>query len=666
MQRALSANDQRELLVRLDRLEYARLDAEQATADRAKSLDAAEAARAELTARLDRLEQEQADAASAADTRLVEAIAQAQRRADEALAAAADRPDPDAAAAAVRAELDATVERLEADRAREAEATRSELAAALQRIEEVHREATDAGLSDEDRRRLDDLGRGAESAQAHIDALREQIDTNLGRLGERVDALAATEDLGALRNQVEGELAGLRDRIGNAGDDQQEQVRTWLEDARRERDELRAAAERASAQVDELRRSLDERDRASASAAQAVEQDVVDAMGGELEALRGAEQSLRMRLADLEAAGAAATRRIDEVQAAADEARNRDDDAHRRIDELAAAAVRDDEAHERIDAVAATAEAAAGRVESVRDDAAGLVREATEIAEATARRLDELGGDVDHRFTALADEQAEIRARAAQIGELADRLDAVDRGAGGVLADVRALRERADEIAAAAEQARTAGEVVAGKIDSLDGRVRGLGTDMAAGRERLDSLDARLGRFGQDVAESGLRDARRGPGSERARPTESARRPSWPRRSTLRIAESRAPASRGRAARRRRGAIAGRACSRAHAPRSALEEVKAGLTSAGQAAVHRPPRGRAGQEGRQGRRPALRRHRGLPAAAGRRPQQRPGRAARAPAPRRAAAPALASAQAGGRQARAARRLRRRRPADAPC
>ncbi len=191
MQRALSANDQRELLVRLDRLEYARLDAEQATADRAKSLDAAEAARAELTARLDRLEQEQADAASAADTRLVEAIAQAQRRADEALAAAADRPDPDAAAAAVRAELAATVERLEADRAREAEATRSELAAALQRIEEVHREATDAGLSDEDRRRLDDLGRGAESAQAHIDALREQIDTNLGRLGERVDALAA-------------------------------------------------------------------------------------------------------------------------------------------------------------------------------------------------------------------------------------------------------------------------------------------------------------------------------------------------------------------------------------------------------------------------------------------------------------------------------------------
>ncbi len=278
-----------------------------------------------------------------------------------------------------------------------------------------------------------------------------------------------------------------------------------------------------------------------------------------------------MRLADLEAAGAAATRRIDEVQAAADEARNRDDDAHRRIDELAAAAVRDDEAHERIDAVAATAEAAAGRVESVRDDAAGLVREATEIAEATARRLDELGGDVDHRFTALADEQAEIRARAAQIGELAERLDAVDRGAGGVLADVRALRERADEIAAAAEQARTAGEAVAGKIDSLDGRVRGLGTDMAAGRERLDSLDARLVRFGQEVAESGLqtRAALEGQATELRQELAAVRR----------IAESASSAS--EAGARRVEALQAELSSAL----VALEEVKAGLTSAGQDAV---------------------------------------------------------------------------------
>src|SRR3954466_4924967 len=51
---------QRELLARLERLERARMDAEQAAQDRPRALAAAEPARHELTARLDRLERQRA------------------------------------------------------------------------------------------------------------------------------------------------------------------------------------------------------------------------------------------------------------------------------------------------------------------------------------------------------------------------------------------------------------------------------------------------------------------------------------------------------------------------------------------------------------------------------------------------------------------------------
>ena len=66
------------------------------------------------------------------------------------------------------------------------------------------------------------------------------------------ESAAAVE---ALRRDHAGALERLEALRG-----QQEQVRTWLDEARRERDEFRAAGERTVAQVEELRRSLEERE----------------------------------------------------------------------------------------------------------------------------------------------------------------------------------------------------------------------------------------------------------------------------------------------------------------------------------------------------------------------------------------------------------------------
>ena len=704
VQRALAAGgggDDKELLARLERLERAKLDAEQATYDRNRALDVAEAARAELAARLDRLERQRAESSAAADARLATAVAEAQRSAEEALAEARRRADEsrttvearlaeiekgrsgasevrqtelvtqleqvraehEEAAQAARAELAATLDRLERDRAREAEASRAELAAALQRVEQVQREAdalreqltsvtVEHAEAGDDRRRLDDLARDAEASRARIDGLRDelasaadvaglreeiaalrtgaaeletlraqlgalqagaseietlrsQLDavqagagdlerfrselTNLqasaadlmalrgqvetlrgglpdleplrARLDElqaRVDAPRATDDLDGLRAElasvresaaalpaVREELAALRasaDELETLRRDhgaalarleelraQQEQVRTWLDEARRERDEFRAAGERTVAQVEELRRSLEERESAPAiPAEQAVERDVVDAMGGEVDALRNAEQALRMRLAELTAAGEATTRRIDELAdaervvgarleqltAAADNVREdalarvaevaaANDATVRRLDEVAAAserldevaaanerrldemaaaveAVRAAEADPRIDQALAGAGEAAARVEEL---AAAV--EAVRAAEADPRIDDAVAAAA--RAEALAADGAKAgRDAASNIEELQERLDAVDRGAGGVLSDVRALRDRLDEVSTVARAAQEAASGGHPELEELRAAVARLGGEVEAARSQVE------------------------------------------------------------------------------------------------------------------------------------------------------------------------------------
>ena len=272
VQRALAAGgnggsslDERELLARLERLERARLDAEQTVHDRGLALDTAETARAELAARLDRLERQRAESSAAADARLATAVAEAQRRAEEAVAEAGRRADEsralvesrlaeiergrsggsdvrqaeliaqlervraehEEAAQAARTELADTLERLERDRTREAEGARAELAAALERVEHVQREADalreqltavtlERHEAGDDRRRLDELARDADASRGRIDSLREEL-APLRDGAADVDALRA--EISALRDgstdldAVRGEIETLRQRL---------------------------------------------------------------------------------------------------------------------------------------------------------------------------------------------------------------------------------------------------------------------------------------------------------------------------------------------------------------------------------------------------------------------------------------------------------------------
>jgi chromosome segregation ATPase len=591
-----SGSDDKELLARLERLERAKLDAEQDSHDRGRALDVAEAARAELAARLDRLERQRAESSAAADARLATAVAEAQRRAEEAVQesarraaeveaklaqietapAGADqsqleqvRAEHEEAVQAARAELAATIDRLERERAREAEAARAELAAALQRVEHVQREAdalreqlttvtVEHAEAGDDRRRLDDLAREFEATRARIeelrdvdalrdevaglrasaadiaavraelealqtgagdleafraelaalqasaadlDALRGQVEALRGgvpdieplreqvaALPARLDALQAgleaarsTADLDAVRTEIAAlrentaELSALRAEIAQVESlrrdhaaaleqiealrGQQDQVRGWLDEARRERDEFRAAGERTVAQVEELRRSLEERENdPTIPAAQAVERDVVDAIGGQVEALR-------MRLAELTAAGEATGRRIDEL--AAVEARidaqldNAREDALGRVAEVAAA---NDATATRLEELAS----AAGRVDELFAAVEALKGEDPRIGElfAAIEELRSAGPDprVDELFAAVEalkaddpriDEAVKAgRDNTSAVEELQERLSEVDRGAGGVLADVRALRDRLDEVSTLARSAR--------------------------------------------------------------------------------------------------------------------------------------------------------------------------------------------------------------------
>src|SRR5215217_4196356 len=230
-----------DLLARMDRLEHARLDEDEA---RMSALKAAEAARAELAQRLERAEADRARAAEAIEGRVADAVAEATRRAEEAIEESRRRADTarssfesriveleklrsggaeaqqadivtqlervraehEEAVQAARHELAATLEGIERDRERDAEAARAELHAALERVEHVQRES-DAlreqltkvtverheaeGLAGEERRRLAELQRDAEETRARIDGLRESADAARDEARAEVAALRA-------------------------------------------------------------------------------------------------------------------------------------------------------------------------------------------------------------------------------------------------------------------------------------------------------------------------------------------------------------------------------------------------------------------------------------------------------------------------------------------
>ena len=256
LQRALagvpSELDRHEQQARLEKLERARSDGEEAAQ---RALAAAEAATSRVSARLEQIERDRVEAATVADARLTEAVAAAEARAVEAISDAARRFDArvaemgggadvtaqlervraehEEAAQAARNELAETLERLERDREREREAARAELAAALERVEQVQRgadavreelsavtveRAATQGLAGDDRRRLEELQRDADTLRARVEAMRErdsEQDALLHAADERQNALAG--ELAELRATA-ADLTALREAAAEAGE----------------------------------------------------------------------------------------------------------------------------------------------------------------------------------------------------------------------------------------------------------------------------------------------------------------------------------------------------------------------------------------------------------------------------------------------------------------
>src|SRR5206468_4207841 len=140
VQRSLAAVpsplDATEQLARVERLERARMDAEEAGAEQRRALAAAESLVSRLATRVDQVEQR---AAGVTDERLAEAIT------------------------AAGAELAAALEVVERVR-READVVREQLAAAT----------VERSMAGEDRRRLDELQSAADQLAARVEALRAE------------------------------------------------------------------------------------------------------------------------------------------------------------------------------------------------------------------------------------------------------------------------------------------------------------------------------------------------------------------------------------------------------------------------------------------------------------------------------------------------------------
>jgi PAS domain S-box-containing protein len=510
VQRALSAVpsqlDTTEQLARLERLERAKLDAEEAAAEQRRALAGAESVTAKLATRLDALER-----GGVSDARLSEAIAAAESKFSAAVAAAraavearvASLEGPDVgdqiervraeheeATAAARAELAEAVERLARERAGEREADRAELAAALQLVERVQRDAegvreqlaavtveraTAQGLAGDDRRRLDELAAEADALRARVESIRADRDAELEALRASLAELSRPQ---AADEAVERLADELRSAVGRHDAALQELAE--LVELPAQITEFRVAT---AAQIAELR-DLAARHEATAAEVAAM-RDGADAAELREAVARhdAATEELRTALAELRDAGAeqreAADRRAEEAAA-------RHDALAAELSELRDAAARHD------DAVAELRDASAGEVAGLREaadrhDAAldELRRAMAELGSAPApAEPDALPrGEVE---TLVGDAQQQLAALRAQVSEDIAALHARVDGFAGLAGrdELDALRERLEGLAARDELAAFAPRE---DLDGLAARLDGL-----PAREALDSLSGRL------------------------------------------------------------------------------------------------------------------------------------------------------------------------------
>jgi PAS domain S-box-containing protein len=270
--------------------------------------------------------------------------------------------------------------------------------------------------------------------------------------------------------------------------------------------------------------------------------------------------------------------RLDELGAVAREAQEAASGGRAEVEELHAAVAR----------LGGTVEAARGQAEHAREEALGAREQAAAASEAAGAARDDAGRARED----VAAVRRELTAGTERLNTLSTE---VERATGASAAAAKTAAEARTDIDAAV----AAGERQAERLSTLDEKAQTLRSEMTAGRERLDAIGARVERLGKEVVESGQTQAA-ALESQRAelrqelaavrRVAEDAREGLESLRADIGTVRDDSQAVREDAAAARSAAEAGdRRVEAMQAELTyalkTLEDVKAGLTSAGQAAV---------------------------------------------------------------------------------
>ena len=579
--RATELDHQRaELLARLEQLERSAEGDRETTAAVAR-------ARAELMHRLEALETSRAGGAEAAQAASVELItrldAVERARAEEAAATRAELErlrafgDVRSELEALKAQVAATGElrgEIEAIRARadtasgllkrgeerdaaarqQAEILRSELQAALMRVEQLSEEAArvravveappaEAGLSPEDRHRLEAAAHGAQEARSGLEAIRllaEELRIQSAELREEGGHLQARlRELQDGDHQARHDVESLRR--------EHEELRVGLEELRRERDEARQGLRAAQRLAEEAKAAAErgppgEGDAPVAAAAGevAVARARLDELAALVEAAEARAEEARAEAASARAEAAEVREEAREAQATAREAGERVDMVDRgtqtilaefhthqtHVEELAALSrsAQQDAAQSRADA--GEARVVVAKLESVvaaaREQMGQAVAEAAGAREQAAAAAQAAGsvrgiaagvGDVSREVAAatiepLTVDVAELRTKLAGVGSAVEELRLAPVEAGPELtaaldalrADVSTLRsalegaEGGDATAVQALSARLAAVEAAGVSvpDGLDTRMESLRDGLSGALGKLETLSVEL------------------------------------------------------------------------------------------------------------------------------------------------------------------------------
>jgi chromosome segregation ATPase len=233
-------------------------------------------------------------------------------------------------------------------------------------------------------------------------------------------------------------------------------------------------------------------------------------------------------------------------------------------------------------------DAARSQVEHASHEALGAREQAAAAGEAAGAAREDAG---------RAREEAGAMRRELDAGE--ERLTALGAEVERAATAAGAAAEAAGEAKADAAAARDAGERTAERLTDVETKAKALRTEMTAGRERLETLGDRVERLGRDLVESGQAagTALEAQGAELRGDLTAARRVAEEARDTVETVRAEIEAVREQSLTARDDAAGARAAAESGDRRveamqaeltyalKTLEEVKAGLTSAGQAAV---------------------------------------------------------------------------------